>query len=75
MSVRSDQAFKNPSPGLLVLTFILALIVLTLGDISARAGRADAWVILCGQCESRESTVVKTHTSAGAFRDVPNRSR
>jgi len=69
------ESFKNPSPGLLILAFILALIVLTLGDISARAGRDEAWVILCGQCDGDKSTAVKTNISTGAFSNVPYLSR
>jgi hypothetical protein len=60
---------------MVVLAFILTLVVLALGDISARAGRADAWVVLCGQCENSEVSAFSTHTTTGALRDGPYLSR
>lgn len=80
VSTRRFQILENPSPGTITLLIILAITVLALADISARAGRADAWAAVCGECRTVESAPSLINTSfstpiTGARHDVSLSSR
>ncbi len=55
MNFQRLQLLENPSPATVALLLILSITLFALADFSARAGRADAWVMLCGQCQSLDA--------------------
>lgn len=80
MSIRRFQILENPGPGTVALLIILSVTLLVLADISVRAGRADAWTAVCGECRTIESapSLINTTVSkpkSGARHDVSLSSR
>lgn len=70
MIPRQDQTFDNPGPGMIALLLILFMTLLALGDVSARAGRADAWAALCTTCDAAGTTTRTIPVSTGVRDDV-----
>ena len=70
MNLRRYPFLENPSPGTIALLFILSLTVFVLADGSARAGRAEAWVMLCGECRTVDPGERFLHVRHGALNDV-----
>lgn len=70
MSPQRIQILENPSPGTIALLLILSITLLVLGDVSARAGRAEAWNVLCGPCDQTAATTRAIPVSTGARDDV-----